>query len=612
MNFSPDITFHYNTGNRTINACERKQKNNFLELLGYNNIYNTTAIIGENGSGKSTISRFFIKLQYDADTFPVNNEYIIIFYKNNRYRAFTNIADSLQMNCSNLKIECILEDSFKSGYPTKLEAAFKDNVVINFTEAFNPSRYHELISYNSGIENDYSVEGRIARYKKKYLKSERNVDPIMFYHNKQVEEQIKVINVFSKEYGFPKQISIEVIKDEKFETQLKKDEDDIIDVNAKLNELRALVLSKYKHTQNNLTYFYHGYGKGHGLLRSLIDHLLRKMLLCLNIISDKKKKCGIIIQILNEIIERIEKMGENVSFEDIMVIIDIIVQKSNNPVLVIDSAEKEAYNKVLRFLCESSDGLSYRDDIDIYLFQPTPEKSWDELVEFYDAHAKTTFNGECPYLKFSWGMSTGEMAQLNLFAVVNDVVKKKENKNADITFFFDEAGLYWHPRWQQEGLKRILDVFNKANKNMQLILATHSPIFLSDFPKSDTYWLPLGSRKQEDCLETFGANIYNLYNNSFLWHKDNNSLLVTGEFSKSVIKEIASRLLKLADQQVINDQEKRGLEILKNDIEQIGEDIFRRDLLYKWEEVYSNFFVNNAELNILFLREKVSLEMLSI
>ena len=88
--------------------------------------------------------------------------------------------------------------------------------------------------------------------------------------------------------------------------------------------------------------------------------------------------------------------------------------------------------------------------------------------------------------------------------------------------------------------------------------------------------------------------------------------MVTGEFSKSVIKEIASRLLKLADQQVINDQEKRGLEILKNDIEQIGEDIFRRDLLYKWEEVYSNFFVNNAELNILFLREKVSLEMLSI
>ena len=92
MNFSPDITFHYNTGNRTINACERKQKNNFLELLGYNNIYNTTAIIGENGSGKSTISRFFINLQYDADTFPVNNEYIIIFYKNNQYSAFTNIC----------------------------------------------------------------------------------------------------------------------------------------------------------------------------------------------------------------------------------------------------------------------------------------------------------------------------------------------------------------------------------------------------------------------------------------------------------------------------------------------------------------------------------------
>ena len=246
------------------------------------------------------------------------------------------------------------------------------------------------------------------------------------------------------------------------------------------------------------------------------------------------------------------------------------------------------------------DGLSekiiYRDDIGVYVYHPVSKDDWGDLVKFYDNYAKTTLKGQCSYLKFSWGMSTGEMAQLNLFAVVNDVVKKKENKNADITFFFDEAGLYWHPRWQQEGLKRILDVFNKANKNMQLILATHSPIFLSDFPKSDTYWLPLGSRKQEDCLETFGANIYNLYNNSFLWHKDNNSLLVTGEFSKSVIKEIASRLLKLADQQVINDQEKRGLEILKNDIEQIGEDIFRRDLLYKWEEVYSKFFVNNASV----------------
>ena len=116
-------------------------------------------------------------------------------------------------------------------------------------------------------------------------------------------------------------------------------------------------------------------------------------------------------------------------------------------------------------------------------------------------------------------------------------------------------------------LKYFKDLYNDCH--VQLIIATHSPIILSDIPKQNVIYLSKdkkGSTKVDlitEHDETFGSNIYKLYNNAFFM--DNGAV---GEFAKEYICKIKEDI----------DDSSKPYEKIVEDISIIGDEFIREQL----------------------------------
>lgn len=137
-----------------------------------------------------------------------------------------------------------------------------------------------------------------------------------------------------------------------------------------------------------------------------------------------------------------------------------------------------------------------------------------DLVVFFQNYRE--FCTILDFLKFSWPLSSGEEAKFALFSRINSALKHQAGEH--VYLLFDEADMLLHPRWQQNFIKALIDYLKeyfipRRIKNVQIIIATHSPIMLSDVPKQNT--LLLSADPDYNQKETFAANIFSLFRNSF-------------------------------------------------------------------------------------------------
>lgn len=197
-------------------------------------------------------------------------------------------------------------------------------------------------------------------------------------------------------------------------------------------------------------------------------------------------------------------------------------------------------------------------------------------------------------LTIAWhGLSAGEMEYLNflsrIYASINEVIiDHGQEKNVqrppqtykNIILLLDEPENSFHPEWQRLFLSNLLDFLNKTNPHhtFQIIIASHSPIIISDFPKDNIIFLDKnetdGTCRVVDSISrenTFGANIHTLYRNSFFIDG-----LPIGEFAKKKINQLFNEL---------ENAEAIRPTMLK-EIQMIGEPIIRDQLmkLYKQRE----------------------------
>ncbi|QXE19305.1 AAA family ATPase [Clostridium sp. 001] len=114
-------------------------------------------------------------------------------------------------------------------------------------------------------------------------------------------------------------------------------------------------------------------------------------------------------------------------------------------------------------------------------------------------------------------MSSGEVAMINIFATVYSALKKKTS--GSILLIIDEIDAFLHPKWQQDILTHITRWINESKqfnkKKVQLVIATHSPIILSDIPKDNIIYLQKQFETTSKDKFTFGANISTLFYDSF-------------------------------------------------------------------------------------------------
>ena len=158
------------------------------------------------------------------------------------------------------------------------------------------------------------------------------------------------------------------------------------------------------------------------------------------------------------------------------------------------------------------------------------------------------------------GLSAGEQAFIDLFARIysglqsvnirKDILQDKyEVEKPFIYILIDEGELGFHLRWQRDYVSDLCKFLPKIFElsdlecKFQVIFSTHSPISLSDMPHSHVIYLtkdrPTGKISTDESFEslTFGANIQSLMAHSFFLEKG-----AVGEFAKHQIQKLINTL----------------------------------------------------------------------
>lgn len=153
----------------------------------------------------------------------------------------------------------------------------------------------------------------------------------------------------------------------------------------------------------------------------------------------------------------------------------------------------------------------------------------NKLTSIYQAYYRVYETMPFHIMDFLWELSSGEYALLNTFAHIYDASKKCSNEDSDFLIFLDEIDLSLHPRWQQQYMDFLTHMLRECfhDKQIQLVLATHSPIILSDIynqfvtylkPKDNTIYSLVSENEKH---MTYGANIFDIYKDAFYLTKTN-------------------------------------------------------------------------------------------
>ena len=145
-------------------------------------------------------------------------------------------------------------------------------------------------------------------------------------------------------------------------------------------------------------------------------------------------------------------------------------------------------------------------------------------------------------IDFQYGLSklsSGETQMLNLLSRIywHMTIDSRKFANLEVTplIILDEAEIGFHPEWQQKYINTLSFFFSKladflrvrynAIVRFQIIYTTHSPISLSDMPKECVNFLEAPIDKdgkmsktmnlRQSMSQTFGENVFELYRNSF-------------------------------------------------------------------------------------------------
>lgn len=149
------------------------------------------------------------------------------------------------------------------------------------------------------------------------------------------------------------------------------------------------------------------------------------------------------------------------------------------------------------------------------------------------------------------GLSSGEKQKIyaissiiyhldNLNSVFGDLSNPIRTKYSYVNIVLEEIELYYHPDYQREFLFSIIKAIHKTTltniKAINILVVTHSPYVLSDIPHTNV--LTLGNQPKElKELKTFGANIHEMLKNSFFMENG-----TAGEFSDWMIGHIIASL----------------------------------------------------------------------
>lgn len=159
-----------------------------------------------------------------------------------------------------------------------------------------------------------------------------------------------------------------------------------------------------------------------------------------------------------------------------------------------------------------------------------------------------------------------------------------------VNIILEEIELYYHPHSQQQFVERLLDGLRQMHFNgiesVSFIIVTHSPFVLSDIPTTNILALKNGQPELID-IKSFGANIHDMLNTAFFMQEGSR-----GKFAEWFIARIV-RDLQWHEEKKRGNQNNDGVEHFNNDrlhemIMIIDEPIIRDILLEQYHSVFGD------------------------
>lgn len=513
--------------------CELKitpKENPLKDFFGKN--INVTAIVGENGSGKSSIAEILGLFTWDED---INNKSFLVFFnekeflfkkRNTGEKIFFTVVNNTKFNYKNTYIA---REVFSIYFANEISTFLNKNKFINL-------KYYDEFDANCDKRAYFMTNNKLSITKEANLKYETFNK--RFYEL--LKEDINIFDYINQKFIFDKfhhelhlyEFGAWIVDDyellDKLNIKLRGNtifEESIGDSNYESIFLKIIILFRLSFIKKSI--------KKEIKINDLKNRFSKKIIniddyeYINNIIDGTSKDSVYDRKNIIEILERYQYVDG-----------EIWIEKDYHEI-----KENIHYeNKLLKVLIENFNRMNFFNSSD----------------------------REYNYLS----LSTGEKEYLNLLTNYIYNLKKLED-NKKFVFIFDEPDLGLHPSWQKRLVNDILYYANihKYNK-LQLIMSSHSPFILSDLPKQNVIFLEK-DEKTGNCINAsnkvdinpFGANIHTLLSHGFFMK---NGLM--GEFAKNKIDEVIKYLNTNQKSTITNDKEAQNI------INIIGEPIIKKEL----------------------------------
>ena len=176
------------------------------------------------------------------------------------------------------------------------------------------------------------------------------------------------------------------------------------------------------------------------------------------------------------------------------------------------------------------------------------------------------------------------------YHIKNIASNKKNGKRVvgyhHVNLIFDEAELYYHPEFQRQFVKRLLERLamchiNRTNiRSVNIMIVTHSPFILSDIPETNVLYL--GTEDGHVPGKTFGANIYDLLKESFFLTLD------IGEVAQTKI-DLLTEIYQAEPSEKMEKRFREKYSEIEYIIAHMGEDYLRKSYEYMFVELQRRY-----------------------
>lgn len=627
INFGSKYVFHYDDKSNVLNVdMNHLYINKFYNQNKVNNIENISAIIGENGTGKTGLIDYLTKIYADGSVFSKDEPFMFVlkkedtftlyyssdfysnlvlkgnskFIKNKYYKHNTDELDEKynlnfgypQLNLSNiefnttiLKVSNIILSKGINGFSNifdfsndgmiqdyQVGSYFKEKKITNIYNSLKTENNENYIQlFNSLNKANYQS---LIPFKIPHLVILKNIDNYLSINNSELATKYERIKSLISQSNK----SLETI-----ENKITENPDDKF--NFILNIVLYVPIDLFNATIDKLSI------TNSTLFQDLIEKYFEKIEAYLNstirdspqiLIKSSDEKIKSIIDIFDKLVDGlVEIFGKNENqlgftmLNTLEFIRNILLIKNTKP-------SYSAQNKSLTF--------------ELYF-------EFDDFINSDLLNSYSLSSSFRPFVIFEFDvpLSSGQYAFLNIFSRINSLFKNygigtntDRNIEEHILLIIDEIELYLHPNWQKNIVSTLSSFLNQIypNYKFQIIFTANNPLPISDLLSYNTIFLSndecdnntIVKDSLEDQKNTFAANIHTLLADSFFVKGG-----LIGDFSKNKINEVIQQISKGKD---LSYEEHS---YIKKFIKQIGEPLIKNKLLQMYSQNNSLDYLERLE-----------------